>query len=232
MKSVRPKGKIAAAAAESARCPDNHRKIKPLLDAHGVAHAARVSAARKIQTGLSHRLFKKIPIFRLLDRLQFGADHLDAVALENPALRQVDGKVERRLPAKSWQQHIGAFLLNNLLNNIRRNGLDVGSVGEIRVGHDGCGIRIDQDNSITLFLECFQCLGAGIIEFAGLADNDWPGTDEQNGFDVSAFGHGMLLDALLSHQIHEAPKEIIRVMGPRRRFGMILHGKNRQLAVR
>ena len=192
----RPKGKITPAAAKCARGANDYREIKPLLNTHGVAHAARVSTARKVQAGFAHGLFKKIPIFRLLDRLQLRSDHLDAVAIENATLRQVDGKVERRLPAKCRQQYIGAFLLNNLLDDIGGYRFDICPIGETGVGHDGCGIRIDEDNSITLFLECFQCLGARIVEFTGLADNDWPGTDEKNGFDVSAFGHGYLAKLL------------------------------------
>ena len=147
-------------------------------------------------------------------------------------LRQVDGEVERRLPAECRQQHIGAFLLNNLLDDIGGDRFDIRPIGEAGVGHDSCWIGIDQNDSITLFFECLQCLGARIIEFASLADNDWPGTDEKNGFDVSAFGHGLLLHAVLSHQIHETTKQIIRVVGTRRRFGMILHRKNGQFPVR
>jgi hypothetical protein len=32
-------------------------------------------------------------------------------------------------------------------------------------------------------------LGAGVIEFAGLPDDDRPGADDQNLFDVSALWH-------------------------------------------
>ncbi len=59
---------------------------------------------------LLHRLLEQIAVLGLFDRLEFGADHLDAVRLEHAVLGEIDGEIECRLPAQSRQQRIGPFL--------------------------------------------------------------------------------------------------------------------------
>ena len=53
------------------------------------------------------------------------------------------------------------------------------------------GLRIDQHDLVALFAQGFAGLGAGIIEFAGLADDDRAGTDEQDFVNIVATRHGL-----------------------------------------
>ena len=71
----------------------------------------------------------------------------------------------------------------------REQRLDVGRVGDLGVGHDRRRVGIDEDDPVALLLESLARLGAGIVELAGLADDDRPGADEQDGVKISAFGH-------------------------------------------
>ena len=59
-----------------------------------------------------------------------------------------------------------------------------------RIGHNRCGIGIDEYDFVTFFAEGFAGLGAGVVEFAGLADDDGSCSDDGNFLNVSAFGHG------------------------------------------
>ncbi len=72
-----------------------------------------------------------------------------------------------------------------------RDRLDVGGVGEAGVGHDGGGVGVHQDDAIALGLQRLAGLRAGIVELAGLADDDRAGADDQDGVDVGALGHGI-----------------------------------------
>ena len=67
--------------------------------------------------------------------------------------------------------------------------LDVGDVGHLRVGHDRRRVGVDQDDPVALFAQRLAGLGAGIVELAGLADDDRAGADDQDAVDVGALRH-------------------------------------------
>ena len=169
---------IAAAAAERARGADDHRKVQSLLNAHGVAHAARIAAARQVEADAPHRLFEQIAVFGFFDRIDFGADHLDAVAFEYAFLGEIDGEVERRLAAQSRQDCVGTFLGDDFFNDVGGNWLDVGAIGKSRIGHDRRRIGIDEDHPVTLFFQSLQSLCAGVVELASLTDDNRSGADQ------------------------------------------------------
>ena len=75
-----------------------------------------------------------------------------------------------------------------------RDGLDVGAVGELRVGHDGGRVGVDEDDAVAFLLEGLAGLRAGIIELARLADDDRAGADDEDGVNVSALGHRRIYD--------------------------------------
>ena len=69
---------------------------------------------------------------------------------------------------------------DDLLDDLRRDRLDIGRVGQLRVGHDRRRVRVDQDDPVAFVLQRLARLRAGIIEFAGLPDHDRPGADDQD----------------------------------------------------
>src|SRR6185437_12186938 len=73
----------------------------------------------------------------------------------------------------------------------RRGGqrLHVRGVGELRVGHDRGRVRVHEDHPETLSAEGLAGLGPGIVELAGLADDDGPGANHQDRADVRPPGH-------------------------------------------
>ena len=73
---------------------------------------------------------------------------------------------------------------DDLLDELRRQRLDVGGVGDLGVGHDRRRVAVDQADPQALGLEHPAGLGAGVVELAGLADDDRPGADDQHVLDV------------------------------------------------
>ena len=114
------------------------------------------------------------------DRLDVGADQRAVVLLEDAALVQLHRAVQRGLPAQGREHGIRPLLGDDLLDDLGGDRLDVGGVGELRVGHDRGGVGVDQDDADALLAQHPAGLGAGVVELAGLADDDRAGADDQD----------------------------------------------------
>ena len=143
-----------------------------------------------VQADLLHRLLEPLAALGLVDHVGVGADHLDAVLLQHAVPPQVHRQVEARLPAERRQQRIGPLLLDHLLDDLPGERLDVRAVGRRRIGHDRGRVRVDQHDLVALFAQRLARLRAGVVELAGLADDDRAGADDQNLLDVVASRHG------------------------------------------
>ena len=115
---------------------------------------------------------------------------LDAVLLQHARRVQGHRGVERGLAAQRREQRVRALLLDHLLHELRRDRLDVGGVGEVRIGHDGRRVRVRQDDPVALLAQDAARLGARVVELAGLADDDRPGADHHDALQVGALRHG------------------------------------------
>ena len=133
-----------------------------------------------------HRVFEEQPVFRLLDGVDFGADQFDSVAIEDAGFGQFDGEVQRGLAAYGGEQRVGAFFGDDLFEIGAAERLDVGAVGQFRIRHDGGRIGIDEDDFVAIGAQGLGGLGAGVVEFAGLADDDGAGADDQDAVEVVA----------------------------------------------
>ena len=102
---------------------------------------------------------------------------------------QIECAIESGLATHGRQDRIGLFLVDNTLNHLPGNRLDVGDVGHLRIGHDGRRIAIDQNDSVPFFTQCLAGLCAGIIELAGLTNDDRTSTDNQNILDIATLRH-------------------------------------------
>ena len=145
--------------------------------------------ARRLEPDLLHCLAEQFAVLGFVDRRRPRADHLDAEFLEHARPLQAQRRVERGLPAHGRQQRVGALLLDDLGDEIRRDRLDIGRVGDAGVGHDRGRVRVDQDNPIALFFQGLAGLRSGIVELAGLPDHDRPGPYDQYGLYICALGH-------------------------------------------
>ena len=158
--------------------------------------ALQRDALGHFQADLQHRLAEEFAVFGLVDGVGARADQFDVVLLQRAALAQGERGVERGLSAHGRQQredfsgrNIRPFARDDLLDEFRRDRLDVGRVRHARIGHDRGRIRIDQHDAIALGPQRLAGLRTGIVELAGLADDDGSGADDQDGVDVGTLGH-------------------------------------------
>ena len=77
--------------------------------------------------------------------------------------------------------------------DLGRQRLDVGPVGQLRVGHDRRRIAVDENDLEPLGAQRLAGLGARIVELARLPDDDGAGADHEDAFDVGALGHFLAL---------------------------------------
>ena len=182
-------GDAAARAAQRERRPDDGR-IAELL--HGIQRPGdrRHGVTRRRREADSlHGRAELRAIFGHANGPRVRADQLDTVLLEGAVIRERHGDVERGLAAHGRQQRVGPLPLDDLAYPLGRDRLDVRPVGQLRVGHDGRGVRIHEDDLVALFLEGFHRLRPRVVEFRALADDDGAGPEQQNALEISAFGH-------------------------------------------
>ncbi len=145
--------------------------------------------ARVFQADDVHRSPELFAVFSLFDDIGAGADHFHAVFFQNTHLFQIECAVQRGLATHRRQKRVRAFLLDDLGHQLGSDRLDVGRVSQVRVGHDRRRVRVDQDDAIPFLAQRLAGLGARIIEFTCLTDDNRTGTNNQDGRDICAFWH-------------------------------------------
>ena len=146
-------------------------------------------ADRHVQPDLDHRLLEQLPVFTLLNGIVPGSDHLDPVLLQDPLLVQGYRQVQRRLSPERGQQGVRLFGCDYLLKNLYIQRLYVRHIRKIRIGHNSGRVAVDQHHAVAFFTQCLACLRATIVELTGLTNNDWSGSDNEDGFNVLSLGH-------------------------------------------
>ena len=186
-------GDPASCPAESKGGADDDRKSDICGDGKDFVHGFGKAAAGHPEANILHGRSELLPVFGLVNHLQGSADHFHAVLFQNTAFGNSHRRVQTRLTANGRQKCIGPFPGNNFRHRLRRDGFHIGPIRHFRVRHDGRRIAVDQHNLITLFLQSLAGLCAGIIELAGLADDNGTGADDQDFFQVISFWHGLVL---------------------------------------
>jgi hypothetical protein len=110
--------------------------------------------------------------------------------VQHAVLGQIERAVQRGLAAHGRQQGVRPLHRDDLLHHLPVDRFDVGDVRHLRVGHDGGRIGIHQDDAITFFAQRLAGLRAGIVELAGLTDDDRTGADDEDAFEIRALRHG------------------------------------------
>ena len=187
-----------ARAAHRERRAQDHRVADPGRRRHlGLIarffQRVRVARPRHGEADLLHRLLEQLAVLGLLDRLDLRADELDAVALRaRPPCAASSARFSAVWPPSVGRSASGRSRSMILLEHLDGERLDVGAVGELRIGHDRRRVRVDEDDLVALLLERLDALGAGVVELAGLPDDDRARADQHDVLDVVASGHGFL----------------------------------------
>jgi hypothetical protein len=97
-----------------------------------------------------HRLAEQESVLGLVDRLGAGADHLDAELSSTPILWSARAQLSAVCPPMVGSTASGRSFSMILATIFRRDRLDVGCVGQVRIGHDRGRIGVHQDDPIAL----------------------------------------------------------------------------------
>jgi len=193
----------AAAPAERERRADDERETADFVrDGAGFIQVVRGAGNRNVEADGKHQILEDLAVFALLDGLGFGADHFNAVLFQDTGAVQGHRGVQSGLAAERGQKHkfiwncrrdagstlnrhaqashFVEFAHDDFFDALGRDGFDVSAVGELRVGHDGGRVGVDEDDTVTFFTEGFAGLRAGIIELARLADDNRSGADDEH----------------------------------------------------
>ena len=179
----------ATGAAQGEARTQHHGVAQATGDLDRVLHRVRVARARHLEPQLGHGLVEELAVLAALDSSQVAADHLHIVALKRAVLGQLHRGVQAGLAAQRGQQGVWALPLDDLGDELRRDRLHIGAVHESRVSHDGGGVGVDEHDLVAVLLQHLAGLGAGIVELAGLADDDGAGPDDEDALDVGALRH-------------------------------------------
>ena len=94
---------------------------------------------------------KELAVFGLSDSLQGSAQQPDVVAVQHPGVVQGHGQVEARLAAQGGQDALGPLLGDDALDDFHGQGFNVNVVGDVRVGHNGGRVGVDEHDGNALF---------------------------------------------------------------------------------
>ena len=147
------------------------------------------TGAGRTQADLGHRVLELQAVFGLVDGLGRGANQFYLVLVEHAVAPEVERAIERSLPTHGRQDRVGALLGDDFLHRLPGDRLDVGDVGSRRVGHDGGGVAVDQNDLVALFPQGLAGLHAGVVKLAGLTDDDGTSPDDEDRLNVCALGH-------------------------------------------
>ncbi len=170
----------AAGSTQRKRWANHQRESQLIAKPQCVFRVVHQRGRGDFQTNFAAGILEPETVFRNFYGAQRRADHLHFIFFEDTAFGKLDRKIQRRLSSDRRQKCIRFFPRDNFPEVFLGQRLDVGAMRELRVGHDGRRIRIDQNDLVPLRAQRLARLRAGVIELASLADNDRPRPNNQN----------------------------------------------------
>ena len=164
----------AAVAAERERRPDDRRQ----RDALQLVDRVHDRRHRHLQPDRLHGRAEELAVLGAVDRLDAGADQLDAELGEDARVLELGREVERGLAAHRRQQRVGAFALEHADHALDVERLEVRPVGETGVGHDRRGVGVDDDRAEAVLAQHLERLRSRVVELARLPDHDRAAADQ------------------------------------------------------
>ena len=164
----------AAVAAQSERRAQHDREGQLGRD---IVPAGHDRGRRNAVAGEPDGVSEELTVLSPPDHVQPGADQLDSELVEHAGLGQLEREVECGLAAERRQEGVGPLAFQHAGHAVQVERLDVGAVGEPRVGHDRRRVRIDDDGPEPVLPQDLERLAARVVELARLADHDRPRAD-------------------------------------------------------
>ena len=127
-----------------------------------------------------HRILKALSVLCFVDSFGVSTQQLDAVLIQKSALGQFHRKGQTGLSTEGRQQRVGFFNLNDAFADIQCQRLNVDLISHRLIGHDGCGVGVEQDDLKAFFLEGTAGLSSCVVKFSSLTDNDRAGANNHD----------------------------------------------------
>ncbi len=116
----------------------------------------------------------------------------DRTYVEPMTIENLEKIIARERPDVLLPTLGGQTALNLAVNLCEQGVLERYGVSRLRIGHDRRRIGVNQNDPVALLSQCFAGLCARIIKLAGLTDDNRPGADNQDSFNISSFWHQSL----------------------------------------
>ena len=172
----------AARAAHGVGRAQHHRVAETVRDGERLVHGIGDLGSGHVDAQVVHRLLELDAVLAALDGVHLHADDLDVVLVQHAQLVQLRAEVQAALPAEVGQEPVRPLLFDDVGQPLGVERLDVGHVRDARVRHDGGRVGVDQHDLIPQIAQGLAGLGAGVVEFARLADDDGSRSDDENLF--------------------------------------------------
>ena len=182
-------GDAAAQAAEGEAGPQDERESELVPDRVHLVERTRHARLGHVEADGGHRVLEPLPVLGFLDGVELRPDELRVVLGEDALPRELDREVQRGLPPERRQDGIRTLDGQDPLGRLDGDRLDVGAVGPLRVRHDGRGVRVEEDGPVAVLAERLQCLHSGVVELAGLPDDDGTRAEQEDGLQVLSARH-------------------------------------------
>ena len=186
-------GHATARTAQGKGGTNHRREAHFFLKSQGFIDVVSDTGARIFKADLSHGVLETLTVFGFVDGVGGGTDQFNVVLGQDTFLFQFECQIQGRLTAHRREDGIRAFFGDDALDHLGVQRFNVGDVSRARIGHDCSRVGVHQNNAVTLFTESLTSLSAGIVEFAGLTDDDRAGAKNHDGFDVCTFRHDFSL---------------------------------------
>ena len=114
--------------------------------------------AGAIQADLEHDIFEDESVLSALDGFGVGSDETGTVAFQCAVFNKGHGGVQGGLAAEGGKDGIGLFAFQNFFDGLWCDRFHVGALCELGIGHDCGGVRVHQNDLVSLLAKRFAGL--------------------------------------------------------------------------
>ena len=172
-------GDAAAASAERISRTEHHRVADLIGKCQTVVHIFHDQGSRHRLSDLLHGGLELQTVLGLFDRFGCGSDQAHAVFFQESSLFELHGKVQARLAAQGREHAVRLLLQDELLYHLNSQRLDIDTVRDVFIRHDGRRVGVQQNNLKPLLLQRTARLCPRVVKLRCLSDDDRTGTDDQ-----------------------------------------------------
>ena len=179
----------AAASAQSVSRTKYNRIADLIGEFNTGLHIMYHQRCRYRLTDFFHRILEFLTVLCFLDRLRGGSDQADIVLTQESAFFQFHRQVQSRLSSQSRKYAVRLFLDDQLLHNLYGQRLNVNTVCDILVRHNGRRIGVQKHNLDAFLFQGTAGLCSCVVKLCSLSDNDRTGTNDQYFFNLRILWH-------------------------------------------